>query len=65
MPVHKVKPPKGKKGPCYRWGRSGTVYCGRGAKSRAAAQGKAAYASGYKKKEALLREEILSSLKEN
>lgn len=48
MPVRTVyttrngKPIKG-----YRWGDSGKIYTGPGAEKRAAAQGRAAYASGY------------------
>lgn len=42
MPVHKV----GKDG--YKWGKSGKLYKGAGAKAKAEAQGRAAYASGYK-----------------
>lgn len=34
----------------YRWGDQGKIYTGQGAQQRAAAQGRAAYASGYKKK---------------
>jgi len=41
MPVHKVK------GGGYRWGKSGKVYP---TKKQAERQGKAIYASGYKKK---------------
>lgn len=41
MPVRKVKGG-------YRWGRHGKIYRGRGAKARAARQGRAAYAHGYK-----------------
>lgn len=44
MPVHKV----GKD--AYKWGNSGKVYRGKNAKSKAEAQGRAAYASGYKSK---------------
>lgn len=43
MPVHK-------KGKGYQWGNSGKVYTGKGAKKKAAAQGRAAYANGYKGK---------------
>ena len=50
MPVQKVATPRGKTGPCYRWGKSGAVYCGRGAKARAEKQGRAARANGYGKK---------------
>ncbi len=32
----------------YRWGTSGKIYTGPGAKQKAAAQGRAAYASGYR-----------------
>lgn len=32
----------------YQWGQSGKVYYGSGAKQKAAAQGRAAYASGYR-----------------
>ena len=45
MPVRKVKV-KGKTG--YQWGTSGRVYTGPGAQSKALAQGRAAYAAGYK-----------------
>lgn len=51
MPVHKVtttrngRPVKG-----YRWGTSGKIYTGPGAKARAAAQGRAAYTGGLKSK---------------
>jgi len=41
MPVHKVKGG-------YRWGSHGKLYRGKGAKAKAARQGRAAYASGYK-----------------
>lgn len=34
----------------YRWGSKGKVYKGKGAKARAAKQGRAAYASGYRGK---------------
>lgn len=44
MPVKKV----GYDG--YQWGNKGKVYKGKGAKKKAAAQGKAAHASGYKSK---------------
>ncbi len=47
MPVHPVKR-KGKT--CYQWGRSGKIYCGKNAKSKAAKQARAIYASGYKGK---------------
>lgn len=41
MPVHK-------QGGGYQWGSKGKVYTGAGAKEKAAAQGRAAYANGYK-----------------
>ena len=44
MPVHKV----GSDG--YKWGKSGKVYRGKGAREKAEAQGRAAYANGYKGK---------------
>lgn len=44
MPVHKV----GKD--AYKWGKSGKVYRGKNAKAKAEAQGRAAYANGYKGK---------------
>lgn len=46
MPVHPVR----KKGQVvgYQWGTSGKIYTGKDAKEKAAAQGRAAYASGYK-----------------
>ena len=34
----------------YRWGDSGKIYTGPGAQQKAAAQGRAAYAAGYKGK---------------
>jgi len=43
MPVHR-------KNGGYQWGSHGKVYRGIGARKRAAAQGRAAYASGYKGK---------------
>ena len=46
MPVHPVK---GRPG-CYQWGDSGKVYCGDGAKEKAEAQQRAAYANGYRGK---------------
>lgn len=42
MPVHKV----GKD--CYKWGNTGKTYCGKGAKKKAEAQGKAIRATGWK-----------------
>jgi len=43
MPVHKVKGG-------YRWGNHGKIYRGKGARAKAAAQGRAAYAAGYRGK---------------
>ncbi len=34
----------------YKWGSKGKLYKGKGAKKKAAKQGRAAYASGYRKK---------------
>lgn len=45
MPVHKVTTGS-RTG--YQWGKTGTVYYGSGAKQKAQAQGRAAYASGYR-----------------
>jgi hypothetical protein len=45
MPVHKATK-NGKSG--YQWGNSGKVYTGAGAQAKAAAQGRAAHAAGYK-----------------
>lgn len=42
MPVHRTKSGG------YQWGKSGKVYYGSGAKEKAAKQGRAAYANGYK-----------------
>lgn len=45
MPVHSVP---GRPG-CYQWGGKGKVYCGgEGARKKAAEQGRAAYANGYR-----------------
>jgi len=41
MPVHKS-------GSGWKWGKSGKLYKGSGAKSRAEAQARAIYASGYR-----------------
>ena len=46
MPVRKVQLPGGKTG--YQWGTSGKVYTGPQARTRAAEQGRAAYAAGYR-----------------
>lgn len=43
MPVHKIKSG-------YRWGSHGKVYHGKGAKAKAARQGRAIRASGWKGK---------------
>ena len=47
MPVKKCRT-KGKTG--YKWGNSGKCYTGKGAKAKAARQGRAAYANGYRGK---------------
>ena len=44
MPVHPVK------GGGYQWGDHGKVYRGPGAAAKAGAQGRAAYANGYRGK---------------
>ena len=44
MPVHKTKSGG------YKWGKSGKTYYGRGAKKKAARQGRAIKASGYRGK---------------
>lgn len=46
MPIHRATGPKGGKG--WQWGNSGKVYPTR---KQAEAQARAAYASGYKKKD--------------
>ena len=43
MPVHKAKGG-------YQWGGHGKVYHGKGARAKAARQGRAAHASGYRGK---------------
>jgi len=43
MPVKRVKGG-------FRWGSKGKLYKGKGAKAKAARQGRAAYAHGYKGK---------------
>ena len=49
MPVRSVSTTRnGRPVTGYRWGTSGKIYTGSGAKQKAAAQGRAAYASGYK-----------------
>lgn len=47
MPVKKVSK-NGKSG--YQWGNHGKIYTGKGAKAKAAKQGRAAYANGYRGK---------------
>lgn len=44
MPVHKTKAGG------YKWGKTGKVYYGKDAKSKAQKQARAIYAGGYKKK---------------
>jgi hypothetical protein len=41
MPVRKVKGG-------YKWGKKGKLYRGKGAKAKAARQGRAAHANGYR-----------------
>jgi len=49
MPVKPVNTTRqGKPVTGYRWGSSGKIYTGPGAKAKAAAQGRAAYAGGYR-----------------
>jgi len=51
MPVKPVRTTRnGRPVQGYKWGDSGKIYTGPGAKAKAAAQGRAAYASGYKGK---------------
>lgn len=51
MPVHKVTVQRNRKPVTgYRWGSSGHVYTGPGARAKAALQGQAAYAAGYRSK---------------
>lgn len=51
MPVHRVRTTRnGKPVVGYKWGKHGKTYTGVGAKARATAQGRAAYAAGYKAK---------------
>lgn len=45
-PVYTTKQGQPVKG--YRWGNSGKIYTGSGAKKRAEQQGRAAFASGYR-----------------
>lgn len=45
MPVHKGKDSKGT---YYQWGSHGKKYRGKGAAAKAARQGRAAYAHGYR-----------------
>lgn len=46
MPVHPVRESGRVVG--YQWGQSGKIYRGEDAKEKAQAQGRAAYAGGYK-----------------
>ena len=48
MPTVKVRTPRGRTGPCYKWGRSGKTYCGKGSRAKANRQGRAAHANGYR-----------------
>ena len=49
MPVQPVRTTRGGQPVTgYRWGTSGKIYTGPGAQQRAAAQGRAAYAGGYR-----------------
>ena len=51
MPVHKVMTTRnGKPVQGYQWGHQGKIYTGPGAQAKAAKQGQAAYANGYKPK---------------
>jgi hypothetical protein len=51
MPVHRVQTTRdGKPVSGYRWGDHGKIYHGAGAQAKAAAQGRAAYAGGYRGK---------------
>lgn len=51
MPVRKVQTTRsGQPVSGYRWGTSGKIYVGPRAQARAQAQGRAIYASGYRKK---------------
>lgn len=60
MPI-KICTSKGKKG--KRWGDSGKCYTGPEAHKKAAAQAAAAYASGYKKENTEIEEEVDQYLK--
>jgi hypothetical protein len=46
MPVRRVQGPGGKIG--YQWSTTGKIYTGADAREKAAAQGRAAYRSGYR-----------------
>jgi hypothetical protein len=51
MPVHRVQTTRdGRPVTGYRWGDHGKIYFGAGAQARAAAQGRAAWANGYRGK---------------
>ena len=41
MPANRIRDPRGQGRECWRWGSSGTIYCGRGAKGKAVQQGTA------------------------
>ena len=61
MPVHKVQTTRdGKPVSGYRWGDHGKIYFGPQAQAKAAAQGRAAYAAGYKGKKKWRRKSLLS-----
>lgn len=54
MPVHQVRarnPRTGRMATGYQWGQHGKIYFSKDAAKRAAAQGRAAYASGYRGKQ--------------
>ena len=51
MPVQRVTTTKqGQTRTGYRWGQHGHIYYGPGAQAKAALQGRAAYAAGYRPK---------------
>lgn len=53
MPVQRVMVQRdGKTIQGYRWGQHGHVYTGPGARAKAALQGQAAYAAGYRSRSA-------------
>lgn len=53
MPVHKA-------GSGYQWGNHGKIYSGKDAKKKAEAQGRAAYANGYRPKKKSAAKKMLS-----